>query len=76
MYKAHPIPSFTQKLSQKELIHRHLRRQPISPLEALQEYGCFRLAARIAELRKDGHNIETLQTKNGNKTYATYQLWP
>ena len=76
MYKAHPIPSFTQKLSQKELIHRHLRRQPISPLEALQEYGCFRLAARIAELREDGLNIETVQTKQNGKTFATYQLWP
>ena len=62
------------KQSQKLLIKRHLISKPISPLEALQEYGCFRLAARIAELRRDGHNIKTLQTKNGNKTYATYQL--
>ena len=64
------------KPSQKELIHQHLRRQPISPLEALQEYGCFRLAARIAELREDGLNIETVQTKQNGKTFATYQLWP
>jgi hypothetical protein len=64
------------KPSQKELIRRHLIRQPISPLEALEDYGCFRLAARIAELREDGHNIETVQTKQGNKTFATYRLWP
>ena len=63
------------KPSQKDLIRRHLRRQPISPLEALQEYGCFRLAARIAELREDGHNIETVQTKQNGKTFATYRLW-
>ena len=62
--------------TQKELIRRHLIRQPISPLEALEKYGCFRLAARIAELREDGLNIETVQTKQGNKTYATYQLCP
>ena len=63
------------KPSQKDLIHQHLKLEPISPLEALQEYGCFRLAARIAELREDGLNIETVQTKQGNKTFATYRLW-
>jgi hypothetical protein len=63
------------KPSQKELIRRHLIRQPISPLEALEDYGCFRLAARIAELREDGHNIETVQTRQGGKTFATYRLW-
>ena len=62
------------KQSQKLLIKRHLISQPISPLEALQEYGCFRLAARIAELREDGLNIETVQTKQNGKTFATYQL--
>ena len=62
------------KPSQKDLIHQHLKLEPISPLTALEKYGCFRLAARIAELRRDGLNIETKQTKNGNKTYATYQL--
>ena len=62
------------KPSQKDLIHQHLKLEPISPFVALEKYGCFRLAARIAELRRDGHNIKTLQTKNGNKTYATYQL--
>ena len=62
------------KQSQKLLIKRHLISKPISPLEALQEYGCFRLAARIAELREDGLNIETGQTKQNGKTFATYQL--
>ena len=56
------------------MIKRHLISKPISPLEALQEYGCFRLAARIAELREDGLNIETVQTKQNGKTFATYQL--
>ena len=63
------------KQSQKSLIKRHLRSKPISPLEALQEYGCFRLAARIAELREDGHNIETVHTKQNGKHFATYRLW-
>jgi len=25
----------------------------LTPIQALQDYGCFRLAARICELRKD-----------------------
>jgi biotin operon repressor len=61
--------------TQKELIRRHLIRQPISPLEALEKYGCFRLAARIAELREDGLDIETVHTKKNGKHFATYRLW-
>ena len=64
------------KPSQKDLIHQHLKLEPISPLTALEKYGCFRLAARIAELREDGLNIETVQTKQNGKTFATYQLCP
>lgn len=30
----------------------------ITPREALDLYGCFRLAARICELRKAGHVID------------------
>ena len=64
------------KQSQKSLIKRHLRSNPISPLEALQEYGCFRHAPRIAELREDGLNIEAVQTKQNGKNFATYRLCP
>jgi hypothetical protein len=46
----------------------------LTPLDALQDYGCFRLAARIAELRREGLDIEcATETKNG-KRYARYQL--
>ena len=62
-------------MTQTEAIRRHLQQgSPITPLEALQEYGCFRLAARIDELRHEGLDIETLtQTRNG-KRYAVYVL--
>ena len=62
-------------MTQTEAIRRHLQQgRPITPLEALQEYGCFRLAARIDELRHEGLDIETLtQTRNG-KRYAVYVL--
>jgi hypothetical protein len=46
----------------------------LTPLDALQDYGCFRLAARIAELRREGMDIEcATETKNG-KRYARYFL--
>jgi hypothetical protein len=31
----------------------------ITPLEALNELGCYRLGARIWDLRNDGHTIDT-----------------
>lgn len=46
----------------------------ITPIDALNLYGCFRLAARIDELRKEGMDIETVtQTRNG-KRYAAYVM--
>ena len=46
----------------------------ITPIDALNRFGCFRLAARISDLRRDGHIIHTnTQTKNG-KTFANYKL--
>lgn len=47
----------------------------IDPMFALKEFGCFRLAARINELRAAGYAIETLQRKtDSGKKYAGYVL--
>ena len=49
-----------EKQTQKSVILAHLKRfGSIEPLTALREYGCYRLGARIADLRHDGHNIIT-----------------
>lgn len=46
----------------------------ISPLEALERFGCFRLGGRIFELKAAGHKIVTdMVTKNG-KRFAEYRL--
>lgn len=42
----------------------------LSPIEALNAFGCFRLAAHIFNLRHKGYNIRTDRT---NK-YAIYFL--
>jgi hypothetical protein len=43
-----------------DLILQHLEQgRTITAIEALVLFGCFRLAARIKELRDAGHNIVT-----------------
>lgn len=55
-----PTPAPTHVPSQKEMILQHLRQfGSIEPLTALREYGCYRLGARIADLREDGYHIQT-----------------
>ena len=47
----------------------------LTQLEALTQFGCFRLAARIADLRDKGLNVVTdmVQLENG-KRVARYIL--
>lgn len=66
--------------SQCELILMHmLKYGSITHLEAESEYGCTRLAARIADLRERGYSIrsEMVEGKNRYKKtthYARYRL--
>lgn len=62
--------------AQERMILNHMREhKSITALEALNEYRCFRLAARINDLRKLGHNIitEMVETEYG-KRVAEYYL--
>ena len=60
-------------MSQNEVIRAALLSgRSLTPLDALNEFGCFRLAARVADLRREGMDIEcATETKNG-KRYARY----
>ena len=59
--------------AQRDAILWHLEhRGSITPVEALNELGCFRLAARIEELRREGHHIRTTIEKRGKSRYARY----
>lgn len=66
--------------SQRDQILAHLERHGrITPLEALDRYGCFRLGARVYELREAGVNIDTkrkeVKTRRGSKSVvAEYRL--
>ena len=60
--------------TQRELIRDDLLRgKTITPIDALEKYGCYRLAARICELRKEGMDISTYQDP-ANNMYAKYSL--
>jgi hypothetical protein len=60
---------------QNVLVLDHLKKAPITPIDALHLYGCFRLAARIYELREDGHQIHTNRVLNSDgNPYAEYVL--
>lgn len=45
----------------------------ITPIEALEAFGCLRLSARVADLRKRGYPITT-RIAQGKKPYAIYEL--
>lgn len=45
--------------AQRDLILSALRLGPLTTTEAIQNLGVIRPAARVMELREDGHNIVT-----------------
>jgi hypothetical protein len=64
-----------KKPTQKENILQHLQTfKKITPLEALNLYGCFRLASVIFMLKKDGYMIATNMITKGEKTFAEYNI--
>ena len=68
------------KMTQCEKILQYIEENgSITPLDALREFGCMRLASRICDLKKMGYNIkremETGKNKNGEDVlYARYSI--
>lgn len=61
--------------SQSQLILSHLKSgKSINPIEALNKYGCFRLSARIYDLKKSGYVIRTEIIEENGKDFAQYSL--
>ena len=61
-------------MSQTENILAHLQKKSITPLDAFTLYGCMRLAARIQDLKAEGHNIVTTIERSNGKKFARYTL--
>jgi hypothetical protein len=68
------------KMTQCERILRHMNDYgTIDPMVAIKEYGCMRLASRIADLKRQGYDIVSERTKGKNRygeqtSYCTYWL--
>ena len=61
--------------SQKDNILAHLMEgYNITPYDALEQYGWFRLAAIIYNLRQEGNKIITKKITRKGKTFASYKL--
>lgn len=69
-----------RKITQCEKILAYMEREGgITPLDAMREFGCMRLASRITDLKRKGYIIhkETATAKNREgKTvrFALYKL--
>lgn len=67
-------------LTQADKIINYIQKYgSITPLDALREFGCMRLATRIFELKADGYKIKSVMEKSTNKNgdkvhYARYFL--
>lgn len=60
-----------------EYLQKH---SSITQAEAIERFDCYRLSARIFDLRERGYDIETItcfkKNEEGNVVnYAKYKLW-
>ena len=61
--------------SQTSAIKEHLLRgNSITPIDALKLFGCFRLGARIHDMRSEGMNIKTEMITVDRKRVAKYYV--
>ena len=61
--------------SQKQQILSHLKRGwKITALQALNKYGCLRLAARIGDIKREGYPIVSRLVSHNGKRFAEYRM--
>lgn len=61
--------------TQNAMVLHHLRTiGPLSPLEALDRYGIFRLGARRFDLIEMGYDVQTRMVSQNGKRFAEYSL--
>lgn len=61
--------------SQTKQIEKFLKQgRAITPMLALRLFGCFRLAARINDLKEMGLAIESKMVSKDGKRFARYEL--
>lgn len=74
-YNERSVTKMNQKHRVLEYIQKH---GSISQQEAIREFSCYRLSAKIFELRREGYPITTLRVPFSNEYtsghYAVYRL--
>jgi len=75
-HNLHQEEIINKKYSQETLILNYLRAgNSLTPLEALRLWGCFRLGARIYDLKRQGYDIKMkLVAGDNRKHFAKYYL--
>lgn len=64
-----------EKYSQRQAILKHLENGGVlTALDALRLFACNRLAARIGELRQQGHAIRSDAFQMNGKRFAAYRI--
>jgi len=62
---------------QNDIVLKHLKKKPITSLEAFKLYGITRLASRIHDLKEAGNKIEgkmiEVRTRNGSTKVKQYR---
>lgn len=62
-------------MSQRLEIQRYLAKGlSITPLQALEKFGCLTLSQRCTELRNEGWPIKTTMVQVGGKRVASYTM--
>ena len=50
--------------------------QTVTPMDALREFGSWRLAARVQDLKENGWNVVSERVSDNERTYAQYHIPP
>lgn len=62
-------------MNQNQKIESFLKTgHPLTAISALNMFGCFRLAARINDLKKAGLNIEQETVTQNGKRFSQYRM--
>ena len=62
-------------MSQTSQILKHLKSgKKLTAIQALEKFGCFRLAARIGEIKEIGVDVKKHTIEKNGKRFAQYYI--
>lgn len=61
-------------MTQTEWVLKNAKKRWITAMDALNGCGCFRLAARVRELKDDGYHVTKISVERNGKHFAAYKI--